>query len=446
MSVLGFDIRDYTDPQRILEESIRAPFGTVVSPQPTAAPATPAPAPSVPPATAPVTIDQGTGAVVNGPPGINPTATEQPPAVPIPGTAGPSGVSVSTPASISPMEGVTNQDRLNAMAMVLGAVGQNNFSQVLGAAQAGLMQKDQKAREHNQKLAGLTTPQLDYDPVTGLYDYEPPKWEIDSKGNYVPRSLADIEADYKKFYGDKKSARPIGETYTNENGVVISKTTNLPVNPELAELHAKRGGLTAEEAARDYKEAMATHQELKGHYMNLATSLTDPDNPYADVASIFGFMKMLDPRSVVRDGEFDKLQNTGSVPNNIFNIFEKASTGGILNQSQQKQLLDYVNKVYDSNKMAADEILNANRQLFDELQFDQSHLQRFNPYSDSLQELRTRAGEFSPAPTPASTDVTLTVEEQALAEAAIAEQLAEEEAIRRGTNSGTYTGNPRVPR
>jgi len=444
MSVLGFDIRDYTDPQKMLEDSLR-PQPPLVLQSSGNNYEPPPPAPSVTPG--PVTVDNNTGQQITAPPGINPAATEQPPAVNIPGIAGPSPVNISTPASISPMEGVTNQDRLNAMAMVLGAVGQNNFSTVLGAAQAGLMQKERNAREYNQKLAGLTTPQLTRDPVTGVYDYEPPKWEIDSKGNYQPRSLKDIEADYEAFYGDKKSMQPIGETFQNEDGVVMSKTTGLPVNPELAALHSKRGGLTAEEAANDYKAAMTTHQELKGHYMNLATSLTDPENPYADVASVFGFMKMLDPRSVVREGEFQTLQNTGSVPDNIFNIFKKASTGEILNSGQQKQLLDYVNKTYDNNKMAADEILNANLSLFEEMQFDPAHLQRFNPYTDSLQDLRTRAGEFTPSGVASGQDPELTPSDAELIAAEIAAQQKEEEEIRRGTNhQGTYTGNPRVPR
>jgi hypothetical protein len=202
MSVLGFDIRDYTDPQRILEESIRAPFGTVVSPQPTAAPATPAPAPSVPPATAPVTIDQGTGAVVNGPPGINPAATEQPPAVPIP-SVGAAPAPKNMPASIKPMQGVTNEDRIHAMAMVLGSVGQNNFSTVLNAAQAGLMQKEQNAREYNDKLTALAQPQ--YAIKDGRLSYVPAQFEVDKDGNYVPRSESAIEADIQKHLKDNPS-------------------------------------------------------------------------------------------------------------------------------------------------------------------------------------------------------------------------------------------------
>jgi hypothetical protein len=211
MSVLGFDIRDYTDPQKMLEEAItpRPSFTQAPFPQASTAPrppltGAPAPAPQAPP----VTIDQGTGAVVSGPAGINPAATEQPPAVNIPGTAGPSPVNIgggskNMPAAIKPMEGVTNDDRLHAMAMVLGAVGQNNFSNVLGAAQAGLMEKEQTAREYNDQLRGLVTPQ--YAIKDGRLSYVPAQFEVDKDGNYVPRSEAAIEADIQQHLKDNPS-------------------------------------------------------------------------------------------------------------------------------------------------------------------------------------------------------------------------------------------------
>ena len=211
MSVLGFDIRDYTDPRRMLEEAItpRPSFTQAPFPQASTAPrppltGAPAPAPQAPP----VTIDQGTGAVVSGPAGINPAATEQPPAVNIPGIAGPSPVNIgggskNMPAAIKPMEGVTNDDRLHAMAMVLGAVGQNNFSNVLGAAQAGLMQKEQTAREYNDQLRGLVTPQ--YAIKDGRLSYVPAQFEVNKDGNYVPRSEAAIEADIQQHLKDNPS-------------------------------------------------------------------------------------------------------------------------------------------------------------------------------------------------------------------------------------------------
>ena len=224
MSVLGFDIRDYTDPQKILDEAMQARFPVPQAGPPLAAAANqprPPVAPAVAPTQAPVTIDQGTGAVVNGPTGINPAATEQPPAVTIPGVAGPTGVTAggSTPATIKPMEGVTNEDRIHAMAMVLGAVGQNNFSNVLNAAQTGLMEKELRAREYNDQLRGLVTPQ--YAIKDGRLSYVPAQFRVDKDGNYVPRSESDIAADIKKHLKDNPSLdHPGGATGQREQDFI----------------------------------------------------------------------------------------------------------------------------------------------------------------------------------------------------------------------------------
>ena len=263
MSVLGFDIRDYTDPQRMLEESIRAPFGTVVSPQPPMSP--PPQAPAQPPApqqqppapqTAPVTIDQGTGSVVNAPAGINPAAAEQPPAVNIPGIAGPSPVSVgggSKPATIKPMEGVTNSDRVHAMAMVLGAVGQNNFSNVMGAAQAGLMQKEQTAREYNDALKGLTTPQ--YAIKDGRLSYVPAQFKVDKDGNYVPRSENAIKEDIAKHLEDSPSLdHPGGATGQREDQFIKSYFA-MPEEEQL--IRARRMGYDSILTPFDLKQIFA---------------------------------------------------------------------------------------------------------------------------------------------------------------------------------------------
>ena len=217
MSVLGFDIRDYTDPNRILEESLapQPPLALQSSGNDYAPPVIQQ-APPVP-QQAPVTVDNATGQQVTAPAGINPAATQQPPAAPIPGTASPAPQNL--PASIKPMEGVTNDDRIHAMAMVLGAVGQNNFSQMLGAAQTGLMEKEINAREYNDKLTALTQPQ--YAIKDGKMSFVPAQFKVDSDGNFVPRSEKEQEAEMKKWLADNPSLdHPGGATGFREQAYI----------------------------------------------------------------------------------------------------------------------------------------------------------------------------------------------------------------------------------
>lgn len=67
------------------------------------------------------------------------------------------------------------------------------------------------------------------------------------------------------------------------------------------------------------------------------------DNPSAagDLSLIFGYMRMLDPGSTVREGEFANAQNAAGVPDQVKNMYNKALNGERLNETQR---LDFVNQ------------------------------------------------------------------------------------------------------
>ena len=82
------------------------------------------------------------------------------------GTAAPVGINPAAPAKSQPpvvvpekyerMKGVTSSDRLGALAMGMTAIGQTNFSQVYGDAQADLIRKQREADEYNMNLDAAT--------------------------------------------------------------------------------------------------------------------------------------------------------------------------------------------------------------------------------------------------------------------------------------------------
>jgi len=58
-----------------------------------------------------------------------------------------------------------------------------------------------------------------------------------------------------------------------------------------------------------------------------------------DLALIFSYMKMLDPGSVVREGEFATAQNAAGVPDQVLNIYNRARNGERLNTAQRQQFI-----------------------------------------------------------------------------------------------------------
>jgi hypothetical protein len=67
-----------------------------------------------------------------------------------------------------------------------------------------------------------------------------------------------------------------------------------------------------------------------------------------DIALIFAFMKMLDPGSVVREGEFANAQNTASIPDRIRNSYNKALRGTRLSTKQRDEFFRTASLAMDS--------------------------------------------------------------------------------------------------
>ncbi len=76
-------------------------------------------------------------------------------------------------------------------------------------------------------------------------------------------------------------------------------------------------------------------------YSDIAQSydkiLNAPDNAAGDLGLIFSFMKLLDPASTVREGEFANAQNATGVPAKVLNAYNNALTGQRLNPNQREE-------------------------------------------------------------------------------------------------------------
>lgn len=67
-----------------------------------------------------------------------------------------------------------------------------------------------------------------------------------------------------------------------------------------------------------------------------------------DLALIFAFMKMLDPGSVVREGEFANAQNTAGIPDRIRNAYNRAISGTRLSDKQRNEFFETATTVMDN--------------------------------------------------------------------------------------------------
>jgi len=98
---------------------------------------------------------------------------------------------------------------------------------------------------------------------------------------------------------------------------------------------------------KEYSDQTKGYQEVKSAFGRIQAS---EDNAVGDLSLIFGYMKMLDPGSVVREGEFATAQNAAGVPERIQNIYNKVASGERLSSSQRQSFKGQAGKLYETAK------------------------------------------------------------------------------------------------
>jgi len=76
----------------------------------------------------------------------------------------------------------------------------------------------------------------------------------------------------------------------------------------------------------------------------------DPARPQADMSLIYGFMKIQDPNSTVREGEYASAENTRGVPDTVRALYNKAKDGEKLSQQQRAGFISQAKAIYESQK------------------------------------------------------------------------------------------------
>lgn len=100
---------------------------------------------------------------------------------------------------------------------------------------------------------------------------------------------------------------------------------------------------------KDYREIEGAFTRMKASYLPPVAPgearAEEIEGP-ADIALIFNYMKMLDPGSVVREGEFATAQNSGGVGEKIQSLYNGLLRGGKLSPNLRKEILARAESIY----------------------------------------------------------------------------------------------------
>lgn len=109
-----------------------------------------------------------------------------------------------------------------------------------------------------------------------------------------------------------------------------------------------RKEMNADKIVKDYKESEVNIAKIR----QAAKSSSAP----GDIALIFSFMKLLDPGSTVREGEYASARNAAGIPDQIRNYFNKALDGEQLNPEQRSAFVKEAEGYHSAHKKAYDDV------------------------------------------------------------------------------------------
>lgn len=113
------------------------------------------------------------------------------------------------------------------------------------------------------------------------------------------------------------------------------------------EAQAKGSFLTANDLFTKFESATQPFVIQRDAYARIKETGANP-SPAGDLALLYGYMKLLDPGSTVREGEFATAQNSGSIPQRFGALYNKVVSGKRLTPEQRQDFLARSQRIYSS--------------------------------------------------------------------------------------------------
>lgn len=230
--------------------------------------------------------------------------------------------------------GQFNLDAARQQQQAQQAAGQRDIAAQRGAVVNRFAQSLKQLPE-NQRAAALQNNRQIFDAL-GV--------NIDRFTDLGDQSLDRVILGTRAFAPDEKAVA-LGEGQRlvgAETGRVIAEGAEKPrdVSSIVKDFRGRHDKLT-----QDFKDVDAAFRKV-----NSAS-----DNAQGDMSLIFGFMKLLDPGSTVREGEFASAEQATGVPGRIVNLYNRALEGTRLGDDQRSGFIGEAKKLFDAQQASADE-------------------------------------------------------------------------------------------
>ncbi|MCJ2093950.1 MULTISPECIES: hypothetical protein [unclassified Methylobacterium] len=240
-----------------------------------------------------------------------------------------------------------------------------------------------------QALAAASPSSVLTGGLTGLNVQPPANYRMCADGQgyeYIPGSEADPEMKAKLAAAGRDGSYTLspGQTRYDEEGKPVTAVPAAPrelrpgatlydpvtLKPIVSAPSAKPDGFDTETKLRgEFSKQLGSFSDVHDGYNRIisATKIRQDDpkavSPASDMGLIFGFMKMLDPSSVVREGEYETARKTAGVPDRVWSAYEKLRNGQILTDGQRQDFLGQATSIYNGARNTAQGVAERYRDL-----------------------------------------------------------------------------------
>lgn len=264
----------------------------------------------------------------------------------------------TAPAAMYTPEQITQRRNENERQYQLGLLGQLSGDESLSGVGGSLLKQALAARQQRVTERGVA------DPLTGQFSYSPDylreRGQTELEG-LEGKSAAFVAARQKQMEDREERARRDADRFENQRilkgiGAAASKA-------------AGAGGIDAglgrvyqieDRMADDFRNETKGASLVSGQFKNLA-AIAQRKDAASDIAFVYSYMKMLDPTSVVREGEFATAEKSGGVPDRIRNLYNKTLNGEFLTPEQRADMLNTAGRL---NAEAQTTISNTTRDFY----------------------------------------------------------------------------------
>ncbi len=127
------------------------------------------------------------------------------------------------------------------------------------------------------------------------------------------------------------------------------------------------------------------YRTINDAYSRVKASAVNP-SAAGDLALIFNYMKILDPGSTVREGEFATAQNSGSIPDRIRAQYNKTIAGERLAPEMRTDFVDRAGKLWQAQAENYNQVATQYRGIADQYGYEKDRIIRPVEFPKELQK------------------------------------------------------------